>query len=148
MGKPKSVLLRICHQSPGTSPTRSAASSCSKCFPPSSSTTCRVRGRIDRVTSACGACFTPVQGGIYTTPLAAAIVKELVHLGFAGVGETRGDRHSTPSPIVPIAGSPRQRNVSASNSGSMSPLSSGPDRPIKGLRSSWVTERLPLYSDS
>jgi beta-ribofuranosylaminobenzene 5'-phosphate synthase len=35
-----------------------------------------------------GACFTPVQGGIYTTPLAAAIVKELVRLGFAGVGQS------------------------------------------------------------
>jgi beta-ribofuranosylaminobenzene 5'-phosphate synthase len=35
-----------------------------------------------------GACFAPAQGGIYTSPRAAAIVEELKMLGFVGVGQS------------------------------------------------------------
>src|SRR5271165_5556030 len=35
-----------------------------------------------------GAAFAPAQGGIYATPLAAAIVNELKHLGFKGAGQS------------------------------------------------------------
>ena len=35
-----------------------------------------------------GACFAPAQGGIYTSPQAAAIVDELQRVGFVGVGQS------------------------------------------------------------
>jgi beta-ribofuranosylaminobenzene 5'-phosphate synthase len=35
-----------------------------------------------------GACFAPAQGGIYASPIAAAIVDELKRLGFVGIGQS------------------------------------------------------------
>lgn len=43
---------------------------------------------LSELQSRVGACFAPAQGGIYTSPAAAAIVAELEMLGFVGVGQS------------------------------------------------------------